>query len=127
MSFYHNFLPGFNFWYVALPLFIILAAVIGYYKYGLENDRVFHRYVDRFLKITSGTMAVIFGAMYIVESGIGIIQLSLNAASEEGAIIFPTLILLLLPPVLVYFVLFFLMKTVSEWRRKRLHEQISLW
>lgn len=127
MNYYHGFLPGFNAWYVALPVFMISAAVVGYYKYGMRNDRVFHRYIDRFLKITSGTMAVVFGIMYITESCAGIIQLSLNASSDEGALLLPTLILIFLPPIMLYFMLFFLAKTVSEWRRKRLHEQLKLW
>lgn len=77
-TFYHAFTPGFNVWYVVLPLFIVVSYVIGtrfvQVKRVKHNTyRVYHT-TSLHDATVSAVMAIIVGVLIYVESAAGLIQ-----------------------------------------------------
>ena len=74
MSYYHEIVVGFNWWFVLAPLFVVLEAVIGWRSFALrggEIRRVKHR---KLVDYTSAMFAIIVAALILIESADGIVQ-----------------------------------------------------
>lgn len=80
--YYHEFVPGFNFWYIVAPAFLVVMALAGWCRYGLvlsERDgavrlRIRRYYDGRLLVVLSAAFALIVTVMIFFESCHGLVQ-----------------------------------------------------
>lgn len=74
-SYYHAFVPGFNWWYLVAPVLIIASFLLGRRRYYLaRNLRLMSRFGKRLFLVVAVVSGVIFGTMLVVESMDGIVQ-----------------------------------------------------
>lgn len=75
-EYYHYFEPGFNYWYVALPVAMAISFIIGLFNYRVEelDDRVRIKNHAASSNIFVVLLAVTLIVMMIIESGSGLTQ-----------------------------------------------------
>lgn len=76
-AYYHAFTPGFNFWYLAAPLFAVIVAIIGARVYYMDGDskKIYRRRYNGLLCFTlSIVFAIAIAFMIGSESFRGIVQ-----------------------------------------------------
>lgn len=74
-SYYHAFVPGFNWWYLVAPVLIIASFLLGRRQYYLSHNlRLMRRFGAGMFTVVSAVSGVIFGAMLFAESMDGIVQ-----------------------------------------------------
>lgn len=73
-SLYHEFTIGFNFWYIAVVIFIGLMIWFGTVIFAIKKGRIIRCYRDTLLKVAAIVFAFITAAMVMIESSHGIIQ-----------------------------------------------------
>ena len=88
MSYYHAFIPGFNFWYLYVPAMIGLFYLLGYKSIRVvrrDGRKKFRRLSPRFVGFLSVIASIIFGVLLCAESMNGIVQTFDNAFANDGS------------------------------------------
>ena len=88
--FYHEVRVGFNYWYLAVPLAVLLMGAVGTFRYYRTADEKIRKrgaiffYVTRALACVAATLLTI---LVVIESIAGIFQLCLNVLtiSDDSA------------------------------------------
>lgn len=88
-NFYHEFVVGFNFWYVALPLLLFLAAFLGTRRYYLESGGIrIKKRGKRLSKIDFITVVLsdmVVTILVVIESSSGVIQFFTNMLAKDDS------------------------------------------
>lgn len=84
---YHGFVPGFNAWYVLLPLFLL--AIVIFSSTCLMTNKKGTRILSRdkedyVLHLISIVFDVIIHIFIVAESGVGLIQFLINMISDDS-------------------------------------------
>ena len=83
-SYYHEFVPGFNWWYIVAPVLILVMAIVGWQRYkGYRKPRsleIRRGCSDKFLKIVAWIFTAVVTALIFLESADGIVQFFDNIA-----------------------------------------------
>lgn len=109
---YHSFVPGFNFWYVLLPVFLLLVVgfALSCLKMSKKRRRILKRdKEDKVLNAIVIAFDVIFHIFFIFESGAGLIQVIINSLgddSDAGWVLFLLPISLMVSVMMIYGLLF---------------------
>lgn len=86
-QFYHNFVPGFNFWYITIPVALIAMYFIGKKKYQMRRTRNGRRIARKAKKVhyqvLSWIVALLLTCQIVVESGAGLFQFFCNHLTAE--------------------------------------------
>lgn len=86
-QFYHNFVPGFNFWYITVPATLIAMYFVGKKKYQMRRTRNGRRIARKAKKVHYQALSVIVALMLTcqvtVESGTGLFQFFCNCLTAE--------------------------------------------
>lgn len=83
---YHSFVPGFNAWYVLLPMFLIAIVIFSLTCSRLSKraNRILRRDKEDFLlNIISVIFDIIIHIFFVIESGAGLIQVIINTLSDD--------------------------------------------
>ena len=117
-SYYHAFTPGFNAWYVVLPLLMVIALLFGKGQYHLIGRKVKQRYNNNMFAITSCLGAGIMMILVACESFSGLIQFFDNHLGKSDSPFWS------IPLALVVLVIFtmltgMVMYEVSVWSGRR--------
>lgn len=89
-EFYHEFMVGFNLWYVVLPLMLIVAVLVGMGKYWLDKDCKIWHFKEVFMKVPAIIAGILAFGMMCAESFTGAYQVCVNLMvhrNGEGVII----------------------------------------
>lgn len=85
-QFYHNFVPGFNFWYITIPVMVVMMYFFGMKKYKMCRTRKGRRIVKVkkvYYQALSVIVALILTIEVAVESGTGLFQFFCNHLTKE--------------------------------------------
>ncbi|MBQ6594011.1 hypothetical protein IJI00_03060 [Candidatus Saccharibacteria bacterium] len=86
-QFYHNFVPGFNFWYITIPAMLIAMYFVGKKKYQMRRTRNGRRIVRTAKKVHYQALSVIVALILTIEiaaeSGTGLFQFFCNHLTSE--------------------------------------------
>ena len=80
-NYYHEFVPGFNFWYVFVPMTLIIMYYVGKNNIYIKKGKRYRRYNDRFYRLMSIVASVMTAILVLTESGDGIVQVFDNCLS----------------------------------------------
>ena len=86
-SLYHGFTPGFNAWYVLLPLFLVAIVIFSAtcLMANKKGTRILSRdKEDYVLHLVSIVFDVIIHIFIVAESGVGLIQFIINMISDDS-------------------------------------------
>lgn len=118
--YYHNFVPGFNLWYVLAPGFIVLMAVLA--AKNVYASSVTHYasqyYTNALFKIIAAICSIIISVLITIESGFGLVQLFDNMLTASDSGVWSILFAVLAIPALGYFY-YHLLMTVEKIVRQR--------
>lgn len=85
-SYYHAFVPGFNWWYIVAPVMVLVVGYVGTKRFRLTRSlKIKVVFNDRLLVLLSVLASVVFGIMLVIESMDGIIQLCDNALTKQDS------------------------------------------
>ena len=89
-NFYHDFLVGFNWWYITLPLILIYTWKLGRNSIRLSRDKFGERKIvsnlkKGFLKNTIKAFSIALMLQILIESGAGLTQFFINLLSQNDA------------------------------------------
>ena len=127
---YHGFTPGFNAWYVLLPMFVIAIVIfsINCARLSKSKRRILRRdKEDKVLNVISIIFDVIIHIFFIFESGAGLLQVIINSLGDDsdvGWVLFLLPISLLFSALMIYGLFYGAGKLTKYFRYKYLQEQI---
>ncbi len=73
-AYYHEFLPGFNYWYIGLPVALLLIAFLAYHGVGLKHGKIKTSFFGKLGVALMLLSTAAFPLALIFESGAGIVQ-----------------------------------------------------
>ena len=117
-SYYHTFVPGFNAWYVVLPVLLIVALLFGAGQYYLVGRKVKQRYNNHMFGLTSVVGAGIILILVSCESFSGLVQFFDNHATQMDSP-FWSVLFALLGVVAITMLTGMVMYELSSWSGRR--------
>lgn len=93
-EFYHDFVVGFNWWYVMLPLAMFLMVIIGMSRFALNRKtlKIMRKRENRFfLTLMAGALDLMLCALILKESFVGLLQVIANNLGDSDIAWIPVL------------------------------------
>ena len=85
-SYYHAFVPGFNWWYIVAPIMTLWVTFVGIRRFRLTRSMAIKEvFGTRFLVELSVWSTVTFGFMLAMESMDGIVQFCDNLLTKQDS------------------------------------------
>lgn len=127
-EFYHSFVPGFNAWYVLLPVFLVFIVVfsLSCLKLSRKKTHILKRDKQNYvLNALAIAFDIIIHICFIFESGAGLIQLIINRLGDDSDVGW---VLFILPITLMYSALIiYVLYYGAGWLTKYLKNQFLLY
>ena len=121
-TYYHNFEIGFNYWYLALPMMMLVMGLVGSFRYQLMADGKIRKKGRGFtilIKAAAMALSVFMVFFMMAESAMGLLQLFANALGKEEDIawaIFSATFALMVLLVAIYLI-FLCCAKIGQWAK----------